>query len=128
MSLNQIILIMVIFQVKHFIADYPLQTIYMVNGKALPDRRFILPLSLHAGIHALSTLVVVLFYNTALWWLAPLDFAIHFATDRFKSSPIFFGRFSDPKKAMYWSVFGVDQMIHHLTHIYLAYVIIVNTL
>jgi hypothetical protein len=52
-------LLLAVYQLKHFVADYPLQTPYMLK-KFLPGNDFIKPLSAHAGVHALFTLYCLL--------------------------------------------------------------------
>lgn len=124
MTINvQLFLILnVIYQVKHFIADFVLQNVWMLQkGKAGWD--FLLPLSIHCGVHAGFTLAIVLVVNPSLWWLTFLDFGIHFVMDRFKAGPRYLGRFSDIRSQAYWVCFGLDQMVHHLTHIYICWVL-----
>ena len=119
-------ILFVVYQIKHFIADFPLQREYMLQ-KVKPGWDFVLPLTLHSSVHAVGTLLVVLVVNPSLWWLALLDFVVHFISDRLKSGPRYLGRFSDMKKHSFWNVLGFDQMVHHITHLYFIYYIIINT-
>ena len=114
-----------IYQWKHYIADFPLQREYMLR-KTLPHWNFLLPLVLHCAVHAFLTLLIVLWYAPSLWWLAIFDFVVHFIMDRIKSGPRYLGRYNDLRKAGFWNVLGFDQMIHHYTHIYIIYVIVVH--
>ncbi|MEQ8936945.1 MAG: DUF3307 domain-containing protein, partial [Amphiplicatus sp.] len=98
-----------------------LQTAWMVNGKAQPWPKFLYPLSVHVLTHALMTLAIVCFVDVRLWYLALVDFAVHFAMDRIKSNPALFGRFNDPQKASFWIPMGFDQMIHHFTHYFIIW-------
>ncbi len=122
-KIHLIFILLIVFQIKHFVADFPLQFPYMLR-KFSPGWEFVKPLSLHCGVHALFTLVIVLFIAPTLWWLAAVDFVIHFAMDRVKSGPRYLGRFNDSRKTSYWVTFGFDQMVHHLTHIYIIWVVI----
>ncbi len=115
--------LLVIYQLKHFIADYPLQFPYMLK-KFRPGWDFLLPLTTHCLVHGVFTFAIVMFYNKQLWWLAIFDFVIHFAMDRLKAGPRYLGRWSDVTKAPYWITFGIDQMVHHLTHIYIVWAIV----
>jgi hypothetical protein len=117
-----IFILLVVFQIKHFVADYPLQRPYMLR-KFSPGWDFVVPLTVHCGVHALMTLIICLLVAPALWWLAILDFVVHFTMDRIKSGPRYLGRFKDPNTTSYWTSFGLDQMVHHLTHIYIIWVI-----
>ena len=140
--------LLAMFQVKHFFADYTSQTPYMLK-KFLPGKEFILPLAAHAGVHAAYTLMFALIIAPRLWWLALVDFVAHFTMDRIKASPKMLGRFRalsasemkgilsykdtvglgmfkkelDGNKYFWWSL-GFDQMIHHLTHYFIVYMLV----
>ena len=116
------LILLILFQVKHFIADFLLQNVWMLQ-KARPGWEFVLPLSLHCGVHSLTTLTIVLYLNPSLWWLAALDFGVHFFMDRIKAGPRYLGRFTDVRGKAFWVCFGFDQMMHHLTHLYICWVI-----
>lgn len=109
-----VFLLLIIYQVKHFLCDYPLQTPYML-GKFKGGRDWILPLFAHAGVHAAGTLLIGLLfaplYRIAIL-LAILDFAAHFTIDRIK---VVKGAYPMTDKRFWWAL-GADQMAHHLTH------------
>jgi hypothetical protein len=104
----------VFFTAKHLLADYMLQTAAMVAGK---DGRhgWLMPLSIHAGIHAGGTMLLVVAVKPILWWLAPLDFVVHAAIDRLKSVLSGCGAWR-PEESRFWWLHGADQAAHHLTH------------
>jgi hypothetical protein len=111
-------LLLVLFQIKHLLADYPLQTAYML-GKFRPGWGFVGPLAAHAGVHGLLTAFLTgLFLPGTLWpvLFGLVDFVTHFVIDRIKASPRLLGRFSDKSKPSYWNCLGADQMAHHLVH------------
>ena len=116
-------LLLVIYQLKHYIADFPLQREYMLR-KTRAQWDFVLPLATHCFVHAIGTLIICLIFAPALYWLAVLDFVVHFIMDRVKSGPKYLGRFNDLSKAGFWNCLGFDQMVHHLTHIYIVYQIV----
>ena len=118
-----LILLLVVYQVKHLIADFVLQNVWMLQ-KNSPGWNFVLPLSIHCGVHAAATLAIALYFNPAAWWLAIFDFAIHFAMDRIKASPRYLGRFHDMRSKAYWMCFGLDQMVHHLTHLFICWYLV----
>lgn len=109
------------FAAKHLLADYMLQTAAMVAGK---DGRqgWLKPLSIHAGIHAAGTLLVVIAIVPMFWWLAPLDFIVHGAIDRTKA---ILGRHGGwrPDESRFWWLHGADQAAHHLTHFFYVLVL-----
>jgi len=121
--LEFLFILLVLFQIKHFLADFVFQNVWMLQ-KSQPGWNFVPPLSLHCGIHAVSTLAIVLYIQPSLWWLSLVDFAIHFVMDRVKAGPRYMGRWSDVRSHGYWICFGFDQMVHHLTHLYICWVLI----
>jgi hypothetical protein len=122
-AIEQVLFLVVVFQIKHFIADFPLQFPYMLR-KMSDNWDFLVPLSLHCGVHTLLTLAVCLLTAPALWYLAVLDFVIHFIMDRIKSGPRYLGRFNDVHRSSFWIALGFDQMVHHLTHLYFIWLIV----
>lgn len=121
-----IFLMLIVFQVKQLIGDYILQTAWMVNGKTRVGVGYVFPLTVHVVIHAFTTLAIVLVVNKDLWVLALVDFTAHFAMDRIKSSPFMLGRFTDMTKQSFWIPFGVDQMVHHLTHYFIIWQLFIH--
>lgn len=120
---NLIFLLFILFQVKHFVADFPLQREYMLK-KVQPGWGFAVPLMVHCGVHAIITLAILLYFKPSLWWLSLVDFVVHFFMDRIKSGPKYLGRYTDKAKASYWNVFGIDQMVHHLTSILIIWMLV----
>lgn len=84
-------ILLLVYQLKHFLADYPLQGSYML-GKFKPTG-WQLPLLAHASVHALFTLGICFVVNPSLWWLSIFDLVIHFTMDRIKASGKLLGRF-----------------------------------
>jgi len=115
-EIQQLFLIFVLFQFKQFFCDFAWQTSKMVMMKASPRWDFAPALAAHAGIHAAITLLIILVLKPHLWWIALIDFTIHFLVDRVKSGPKYLGKFNDITRHSYWKVFGLDQMAHHFTH------------
>lgn len=102
---NLIFSLLLVFQIKHFLADYPLQTPYMLR-KFLPDHKFILPLTCHSLVHAILTYLIALPIRSDIALnLAIFDFTIHFIMDRIKASPKMLGRFESLDKTCFVGVF-----------------------
>ncbi len=120
---HDVFVLMIVFSLKHFIADFPLQRNYMLQ-KVAASWAFFLPLATHCAVHAAITLVICLAYKPELYWLAAVDFVIHFFMDRIKSGPRYLGRFNDIHKDSFWISLGFDQLVHHLTNIYLVYLLL----
>lgn len=95
--------LLIVYQLKHFIADYPLQGRYML-GKFKPYPHFILPLLSHGLVHGVFTFLIALYFKN--WQtaalLGALDMTIHSVVDWVKANPSMGGRFSalSKKEAM----------------------------
>ena len=118
----EIFLLLLLFQIKHFLCDFPLQGKYML-GKFKGGWDWIGPLSAHVAVHGMFTFLISLYWLwetpggfVAAGALAGFDSVVHFIQDRIKASPNLLGRFKDMKKPYFWWALGQDQMIHHLTH------------
>lgn len=122
-NLEWLFILLILFQIKHFIGDFPLQREYMLK-KTLAGWEFVIPLSTHCAVHCLLTLAIILPINPSLWWLGILDFVVHFIMDRIKSGPRYLGRFNDRDRPGFWNALGFDQLIHHLTGFYIVWVVV----
>lgn len=139
MDLQTLMILLVAYQFKHFICDFPLQTPYML-GKFKGGNEWIKPLMAHAGVHAAFTYFIcgIFLFRKPHWYmlaLTALDFIVHFTMDRIKASPELLGKYktlsasefphaSNEAKLhnkYFWWALGVDQMVHHLTHYYIIY-------
>ena len=122
---HEILILLVIFQIKHFICDYPLQTQYML-GK-MQAIGWIKPLAAHSAVHAWFTFLILLLVrpsNIFLYLLLPIaDFILHFCVDRLKASPSLGGKFK-PEQPYFWWALGVDQMAHHIINYVFIYIIL----
>lgn len=124
-QLTLVFILLVVFQFKHFLCDFPLQFSFMIKRKCSPNWDFFFPLLAHALMHGIFTLITCLLIRPDLWYLAPLDVVTHFTLDRLKSGPRYLGRFNDHQKASFWSILGFDQALHHVTHMFFVYLIVV---
>jgi hypothetical protein len=128
-------ILLIVYQLKHFLADFPLQGKYML-GKFKPGWDFLGPLLAHVGVHgAFTLLIATLCHNPYAPWIATFDMVVHFTMDRIKASPKYLGRFkpltakdyptsTDVEKrsnTLFWWSLGLDQMVHHLTHYIIIY-------
>ncbi len=130
MTLALVLAFLVAFQVKHFVADYPLQGRYML-GKFRQDWGFVTPLLAHVGVHAVGTFLITCWFGVVqALCLALFDAVIHFTMDRLKASKSYLGRFKPltadtaptatseqwRSNTFFWWSLGLDQAVHHLTH------------
>ena len=113
-------ILLVGFQLKHFIADYLLQPSWMVHGKGSIAA---LGGYLHAGIHAVASAVVLLLVATPLWLVAVLclvEFVIHYLLD-FAKIHYSHGVDEQREPARFWGLFGLDQLLHQLTYVVMIF-------
>ena len=104
--------LLILFQIKHFICDYPLQTPYML--RKLQRTGWQLPLIAHSAVHAVGTFLITVYFDIQLALLLALaDLVLHFIVDRLKASPDIGRRFSIDNKYFWWCL-GLDQMAHHI--------------
>jgi hypothetical protein len=112
-----IFFLLIAFQLKHFLADYPLQMNAYMQGK-FNREGWVMPLLSHVAVHGFFTLLICLVFVPV--WLAVVlsvaDMTIHFVMDRIKASPDLLGRYKDKDQPAYWNTLGLDQAVHHLTH------------
>lgn len=117
-----IILLLVLLQVKHFIADFWLQFPYMIEEKgtywAEGGRH-------HALVHTAGTFLALAFVmpesiDLAVY-LAFLDGVIHYHIDWAKMNV---SRGLTPADSAFWTWLGFDQALHQLTYLLLVAIII----
>lgn len=113
------------FQIKHFVADYLLQTHRMIMEKA----SFQKPGGyVHVAIHAVGTLLILLLAGVPLLLTALLvagEAVAHYLIDYGKANwscrqP------PDIAKASFWAAHGADQLLHQLTYTLMIYVVVVS--
>ena len=123
--------------IKHFLADWQLQSTWMVHGKRRRGFRFIIPLLSHVSIHGVLTL-----YVTSAWFIAThpaliqsldffahefpiekvtlfagIDAVSHFIIDRSKA---LFERFSENRKFRI-ELTLLDQFFHGIVYLFVFY-------
>ena len=109
-----------LFQLKHFIFDFPLQTRYQLRNKGIYGHPGGI---LHAGLHVLGSIPAIMIVAPPLWLAALLlagEFGVHYHMDWTKEQVLKkFGWTS--RDYGFWQALGFDQMVHHLTYISMAY-------
>ncbi|MGO8799050.1 MAG: DUF3307 domain-containing protein [Roseiarcus sp.] len=111
-------ILLVVMALKHYVADFLLQTNWMAHGK---ERRegWQAPLAVHVLCHGVITLVIMWVVAPRLWWLALVDIAVHATIDRCKTLIGLRGGW-DAQRAEFWWLIGFDQMLHQITNIALV--------
>ncbi|MEL6961878.1 MAG: DUF3307 domain-containing protein [Pseudomonadota bacterium] len=116
LPLADLLSLYLLFRLKHFMADYVLQTSWMARGKEQPDG-WLTALFAHSGVHALGTAAIAAAFAPSMIFLGTVDLFLHASIDRAKT---YCGRYT-PSQPVFWWIHGVDQEAHHLCHF--AYVL-----
>jgi hypothetical protein len=122
MSLTSLLFLYLAFRAKQLTCDFLLSS-WSARDKSKPfGQGGFRALSLHAGIHAAGTLIVMMVFAPQFWWLTLVDFIVHFSIDKCKA--LLNNKMGwTYKDNAYWRLFGVDQEAHNLTH--LAYIVLI---
>ncbi|MGB3145628.1 MAG: DUF3307 domain-containing protein [Maribacter sp.] len=120
-ALQTALLLLVLLQIKHLIADFFLQTPRMLTGRAVYLH---LGRVEHAGLHAILSLIIFLLLGAPLGFVVGLcvaEFLLHFHIDWLKGYHAEIKQYR-PDEAGYWYAFGVDQLLHQLTYVGMVWV------
>lgn len=109
----KIIYLLIFFIVKHFVADFILQTKWMAVGKFKAYPHNILPLITHSTIHGIITLLML---NNPIFFF--IDTFSHFVIDYLK---VVSSRKYNINDKEYWWLLGLDQMLHYFIYILMIY-------
>jgi Protein of unknown function (DUF3307) len=118
-----LLVVFTILQIKHFICDYPLQTLYQLKNKGKYGHPGGI---LHSGLHVIGTLVAFIAVTPTLALGAAIvvgEFLVHYHTDWAKDNFIRHAGYT-PTDHVFWIAIGADQLVHHLTYIVIAGVLV----
>jgi len=113
----EILLLMLMYQIKHWYADFMIQTYEQTVKKGI----YFDPIGMsHSLDHAYGTAVVLLLFNifhplsiVSVVLVTVLEVLAHYHIDWFK---VKFGS-KDLTKPIFWCQFGMDQLAHQATYI-----------
>ena len=114
--------------IKHFVADYFLQTTWMISQKADYGKPGGL---VHATEHGVLTWLVLaaLGFGWLSLLMAVVDTVIHYHIDWAKSNYLR-GNFAfslmpkDQSDPQYWWAMGMDQFAHYMTYVFIVWLIV----
>ncbi|MEP0960779.1 MAG: DUF3307 domain-containing protein [Roseobacter sp.] len=115
-STSALLLLLILFQVKHMFADFFLQTRIMLDGR---ETYIHLGRFLHAGVHAVGSGLALSFVGSSLMFVFSVmifEWVAHFHIDWWK------GRYTEDRKltpddAAFWRATGMDQALHQVTYV-----------
>jgi len=116
MTYATLLILYLCFRLKHFLCDFILQSDWMALSKGEAGPNGYKALFSHTAVHALGTGIILLIFAPGLWWLIPVDFVIHATIDRVKGIMTRKWQLA-PKDKYFWWAYGLDQELHHLTHV-----------
>ncbi len=117
MSMGMVLTALALFQIKHYLADFQWQSLWMVTNKGCYGHPGGLA---HAGMHGALSLIVL---TMATPWM-PLLFlllvlaeaAVHYHIDWLKAQIVSRSGIDENDQA-YWHWLGLDQAMHQLTYL-----------
>lgn len=117
---GQMLILLVLLQIKHMFADFYMQTPRMLSGR---DTYLHLGRAEHAGVHALGSVIVFVIMGAPVLFtvlVVAAEWVVHFHIDWAKA------RWSvrkqhTPAQAGFWRAAGLDQACHQLTYIAMAW-------
>jgi len=117
----EILALLTLLTIKHFVADFMLQTDTMVREKGHYGQKGGIT---HSGIHGLGTLTVFAAFGFGIVAIicAVIDFVVHYHIDWAKMNISKNLTVTDKR---YWFYLGLDQLLHQLTYIALVFLVIV---
>jgi hypothetical protein len=118
-SVQLILLVLLILQIKHYLCDYLLQSEYQYSNKGFYGHPGGI---LHAGLHALATIVVFAVITPSLQLGLAIvvgEFIAHYHLDWTKEQILRRRQWVFPQ-AQFWWVFGADQALHEITYLAIA--------
>jgi hypothetical protein len=113
--LNAIMLLLVLFNLKHFVVDFLLQRSYQYSNKGTYGHPGGL---LHAGLHAIGTWLCLFWVNP--FWAAVMgifDAVVHYHIDWAKTNINSRFGWTATTHEEFWWLLGLDQLLHAITYI-----------
>ena len=115
-------LLLTLLFLKHFIVDFPLQNSFQWKNKGIYGHMGGI---LHAGLHGIGTLIILAFFIEPVFAFifATIDSVLHYHIDWAKMNlNKKFGY--TPADEKFWWLLGLDQLLHSLTYILIASIIL----
>lgn len=129
-----VFVLLIVFQVKHFVIDYVVQFSRHDSMRKFNATGWVIPLFKHANDHGMASAFIVstVLYAVGTAWLPLIllslgaylfDLTIHFTMDRIKASPHILGKYRFPSREYFLSL-AADQAVHHVTHYVIIMVLV----
>lgn len=122
MTLEHVLLLLLLLQVKHLLADFLAQPAWMYKNKGT----FLHPGGLaHAGLHAVLTgFILLLFIHTHMVLLIiVLEFLAHYFIDWAKMNLNRTMGWTPINSENFWRLLGIDQFAHQFTYVAILWLV-----
>jgi hypothetical protein len=121
-SVQMILLVLLILQLKHFVADFIVQSPYQFLNKGKYGHPGGI---IHAGIHSLASMLTFLIITPSIRLGVAIvvgEFIAHYHIDWLKERTVRRQKWVFPQSEFWWT-FGADQALHQLTYLIIAAVL-----
>ena len=122
----EILILLLFFQIKHWYADFKIQTYMQTVKKGV----WLHPVGIsHSMEHMIASMLALLIYNiffvinpATVIWICTVEGILHYIIDFVK---VKYGC-KDNTKPLFWNQFGLDQLAHQATYIAMAWVLLLS--
>ena len=120
------LLLLLLFQIKHWYADFKIQTYMQTVKKGV----WLHPVGIsHSMEHMIGSLVIMLVFSffvplnlPVVVWLSLLEGILHYIIDFVK---VKYGC-KDNTKPLFWNQFGLDQLAHQITYLGMVCILLIS--
>ena len=110
----ELIVLLALFGIKHFVVDFLLQRKYQYSNKGIYGHPGGL---LHAGLHGIGTYLCLMMFTLWAIPLAIFDAIVHYHIDWAKTNINNHYGWTATTHEQFWWLLGLDQLLHYLTYI-----------
>ena len=122
----EILILLLFFQIKHWYADFKIQTYMQTVKKGV----WMHPVGIsHSMEHMIASMLALLIYNiffvinpATVIWLCTVEGILHYIIDFVK---VKYGC-KDNTKPLFWTQFGLDQLAHQLTYLAMVWILLLS--
>lgn len=123
MTPDDILLLLTLFAVKHFVVDFPLQRPFQWKNKGTYGHLGGIE---HSGLHGIATLVILFLFTSP--WLALVissaEAVIHYHIDWLKMNLNRTMGWKPDTHPEFWTLLGLDQFAHTMTYFGIVWVLV----
>lgn len=116
MTANTLLILMLLFEIKHLLADFIWQSGWMVHNKGSYGHPGGIA---HAGMHSLLTVPVLIWTPLTVLTvlaIAAAEFVLHYHIDWTKDRLLHRWE-QTPQQKGFWALTGLDQFAHQATYV-----------